>query len=149
MCYTAKDAEARDVPESYCSYHKTMLGVAETGVLPLIADNHSEGDIIHGLNKSIAAKTVSMVSRAKGQGPDMKTGGVARNQGVVKALESRLGQPLFITENPDLMRGAGRRPLCPGRDLRKPQRTRCRSSASFFTGIKWAEMLRRQPGRAK
>ncbi len=27
-------AEARDVPETFCSYHKTMLGLAETGVMP-------------------------------------------------------------------------------------------------------------------
>lgn len=30
----AETAEAADVPESFCSYHKTMLGVAETGVMP-------------------------------------------------------------------------------------------------------------------
>jgi benzoyl-CoA reductase/2-hydroxyglutaryl-CoA dehydratase subunit BcrC/BadD/HgdB len=27
-------AEAADVPESFCSYHKTMLGAAQTGVMP-------------------------------------------------------------------------------------------------------------------
>lgn len=27
-------AEANDVPETFCSYHKTMLGIAETGVMP-------------------------------------------------------------------------------------------------------------------
>lgn len=30
----AEAAEAADVPESFCSYHKTMLGMAETGVMP-------------------------------------------------------------------------------------------------------------------
>ena len=30
----AETAEAHDVPESFCSYHKTMLGLAETGVMP-------------------------------------------------------------------------------------------------------------------
>jgi benzoyl-CoA reductase/2-hydroxyglutaryl-CoA dehydratase subunit BcrC/BadD/HgdB len=30
----AEAAEASDVPESFCSYHKTMLGMAETGVMP-------------------------------------------------------------------------------------------------------------------
>lgn len=54
---------------------------AESEVISLIADNHSDNDIIHGLNKSIAAKTASMVSRAKGRGPYMMTGGVARNKG--------------------------------------------------------------------
>lgn len=30
----AEKAEANNVPESLCSYHKTMLGIAESGVLP-------------------------------------------------------------------------------------------------------------------
>lgn len=80
---------------------------AESEVISLIADNHSENDIIHGLNKSIAAKTAAMVSRAKGQGPYMMTGGVARNRGVVQALEARLEANLYITENPDLCGALG------------------------------------------
>lgn len=80
---------------------------AESEVISLIADNHTDSDIIHGLNKSIAAKTASMVSRAKGCAPYMMTGGVARNRGVVKELESRLGAALFITEDPDLCGALG------------------------------------------
>ncbi len=30
----AEAAEESDVPESFCSYHKTMLGIAKTGVMP-------------------------------------------------------------------------------------------------------------------
>lgn len=30
----AEQAEENDVPESFCSYHKTMLGMAESGVMP-------------------------------------------------------------------------------------------------------------------
>lgn len=30
----AEEAEADDVPESFCSYHKTMLGIASSGVMP-------------------------------------------------------------------------------------------------------------------
>ena len=80
---------------------------AESEVISLIADNHSEADIVHGLNKSIAARTASMVSRAKGRPPYMMTGGVARNRGVVQQLEAKLGEPLFIAENPDLCGALG------------------------------------------
>lgn len=80
---------------------------AESEVISLIADNHSDNDIVHGLNKSIAAKTASMVSRAKGAPPFMMTGGVARNKGVVRELEARLGSSLFITDNPDLCGALG------------------------------------------
>lgn len=80
---------------------------AESEVISLIADNHSEADIVHGLNKSIAARTASMVARAKGQPPYMMTGGVARNHGVVQMLEAKLGAPLFIADDPDLCGALG------------------------------------------
>ena len=80
---------------------------AESEVISLIADNHTDSDIIHGLNKSIAGKTAAMAARAKGQSPYMMTGGVARNRGVVQALEEKLGAKLFISENPDLCGALG------------------------------------------
>lgn len=80
---------------------------AESEVISLIADNHSESDIIHGLNKSIASKTASMVKRAKGSEPYMMTGGVARNKGVVKELEAKLGEQIYIAEEPDLCGALG------------------------------------------
>ena len=80
---------------------------AESEVISLIADNHTDSDIIHGLNKSIAGKTAAMAARAKGQPPYMMTGGVARNRGVVQALEEKLGAKLSISENPDLCGALG------------------------------------------
>ncbi len=80
---------------------------AESEVVSLIADNHSAADIVHGLHKSVAVKTSALVSRAGG-GPDyMMTGGVARNRGVVKEIETRLGAPLWIAEVPDLCGALG------------------------------------------
>ncbi len=80
---------------------------AESEVVSLIADNHSAADIIHGLHKSVAVKTAALAKRAGGTGPYMMTGGVARNQGVVKALEERLEAPLWIPETPDLCGALG------------------------------------------
>ena len=36
---------------------------AESEVISLIADNHTDSDIIHGLNQSIAGKTAAMAAR--------------------------------------------------------------------------------------
>lgn len=80
---------------------------AESEVISLIADNHSESDIAHGINKSIASRTASMVSRAKGSAPFMMTGGVARNKGVVEELERKLDASLYIADNPDLCGALG------------------------------------------
>ena len=80
---------------------------AESEVISLIADNHSASDIIHGLCKSIAARTAAMVKRAGGHPPYMMTGGVARNLGVVRALEQQLGAPIFLPREPDLCGALG------------------------------------------
>ena len=73
----------------------------------LIADNHSAADIIHGLHKSVAVKTAALAKRAGGEPPYMMTGGVARNLGVVQALEERLETSLWIPEAPDLCGALG------------------------------------------
>jgi predicted CoA-substrate-specific enzyme activase len=80
---------------------------AESEVISLIAAGHSTPDIVHGLNKAVAAKTASMASRAGGRAPYMMTGGVARNTGVVRELEKKLGDKLFIPEAPDLCGALG------------------------------------------
>ncbi len=80
---------------------------AESEVVSLIAESHETDDIIHALSKSVAAKTVSMVKRAKGEGPFMMTGGVARNASVVKELSLRLGENIYISEVPDLAGAVG------------------------------------------
>lgn len=86
---------------------------AESEVVSLIADNHSAADIVHGLNRSVAVKTAALVQRAGGCGPYLMTGGVARNQGVVQALEERLGAPLWIGDTPDLCGALGALPCLP------------------------------------
>ena len=55
----------------------------------------------------MASKTAALASRAGAKGPYMMTGGVARNRGVVKALEERLGAPLWIASAPDLCGALG------------------------------------------
>ena len=80
---------------------------AESEVVSLIADNKPTADIVHGLNKSVASRTASIAARAGGRGPYMMTGGVARNRGVVRALEECLGEPLRVGELPDLCGALG------------------------------------------
>ncbi len=80
---------------------------AESEVISLIADNHTDRDIIHGLNKSIASRTAAMAKRAKGTAPFVMTGGVARNKGVVAELSKALGSPIIVPEDPDLCGALG------------------------------------------
>lgn len=80
---------------------------AESEVISLIADNNIDSDIIHGLNKSVASKTKSLIYRINGEPPYMMTGGVARNIGVVNALEKLLDEPIYKSNNPDLCGALG------------------------------------------
>ncbi len=69
---------------------------AESEVVSLIAENAPPADIIHGLNTAIAVKTASLVRRANGIPLFMMTGGVAQNEGVVRALGEKLNAEVFI-----------------------------------------------------
>ena len=85
----------------------TCTVFAESEVISLIAENRDTADIVHGLNKAVAAKAAGMVQRAQGAPPFMMTGGVAKNGPLAKALEEKLGSPLFIPEHPDLAGAIG------------------------------------------
>lgn len=80
---------------------------AESEVVSLIAENKATDDIVHGLNKSVAFKTVSLVKRAGGTGTYMMTGGVAKNAGLVKCLEEKLGAKLVISDKAQLCGALG------------------------------------------
>lgn len=80
---------------------------AESEVVSLIADNKERRDIIHGVNKSIAGKTVGLVDRVGRAEKYMMTGGVAKNEGVVKEIESKLDCKLFIAKEPQICGAMG------------------------------------------
>lgn len=80
---------------------------AESEVISLIAQNKEKADIAGGVHSAIAGKAVALMKRV-GLTPDyMMTGGVARNPGVVKAIEDRIGASLMICEQPDIVGAVG------------------------------------------
>jgi predicted CoA-substrate-specific enzyme activase len=80
---------------------------AESEVVSLVAQNKSVNDIVYGLDKSVAAKIGALASRLHTQNEWMMTGGVAQNRGIVKALESRLGVTLHISDKAQLCGALG------------------------------------------
>jgi CoA-substrate-specific enzyme activase, putative len=69
---------------------------AESEVVSLVAQNRRTEDIIHGLNNAVAAKAAALAARVSPEGRFMMTGGVASNQGVVRAIEEKLGIRLLV-----------------------------------------------------
>lgn len=80
---------------------------AESEVVSLIAQNKKTDDIVHGLNKAVAAKTASLVKRVGGEEKYMMTGGVSKNQGLVRTLEEKLGAELVISDKAQLCGALG------------------------------------------
>ena len=80
---------------------------AESEVVSLIAQNKPTDDIVHGLNKAVASKTAALAKRVGGEERYMMTGGVSKNQGLVKTLEERLGTTLVVSDKAQLCGALG------------------------------------------
>lgn len=80
---------------------------AESEVISLIAQNKEKADIARGVHNAIAGKAVSLMKRVGMEPEYMMTGGVARNPGVVRAIEERIGAKLFICDVPDIVGAVG------------------------------------------
>lgn len=80
---------------------------AESEVISLIAKNKDRRDIIHALHKSIVKRIMSFIERIDGKPKYMMTGGVAKNIGVVRCLEEKLGETLIIPDEPQIVGALG------------------------------------------
>ncbi len=80
---------------------------AESEVVSLIADNQPKEVIIRGLHDSIADRILGMVNRVGIEEEVTLTGGVAKNEGVVRALEDRLGVKMFVPPEPQIIGALG------------------------------------------
>ncbi len=71
---------------------------AESEVISLISKGESRENIIAGIHDSVASRITALAKRVNVAEPIMMTGGVAKNSGVVKAIEDKLGIPMKISE---------------------------------------------------
>jgi predicted CoA-substrate-specific enzyme activase len=85
----------------------TCTVFAESEVVTLVAEGVSREDIVAGLHSAIAKRTLSMVNRLALVPPVAMAGGVAKNRGVVKAIEDLLGQTLIIPSEPQIVGALG------------------------------------------
>lgn len=80
---------------------------AESEVVSLIAQNKNKADILMGLNNSIASKVASLLNRIGKQEIYMMTGGVAKNIGVVHAIEKKIGAKVLTPPEPQIVGALG------------------------------------------
>ncbi len=70
---------------------------AESEVISLIAHGEKRANIIAGIHDAIAARVVTMANRVGFKPKVMMTGGVAKNSGVVRALEHKIGHKIVVS----------------------------------------------------
>jgi predicted CoA-substrate-specific enzyme activase len=80
---------------------------AESEAVSRIAEGATPADILAGLNRAMASKIVTLVTRV-GFAPDCAvTGGGAKNKGLVKAIEKELEATIFVADEPQITAAFG------------------------------------------
>jgi predicted CoA-substrate-specific enzyme activase len=69
----------------------------ESDIMSYLAQRKTVEDILGGVHKAIATRTMSLVRRVGVEAEITFTGGVSRNSGMVRALEEVLGQPINVS----------------------------------------------------
>jgi predicted CoA-substrate-specific enzyme activase len=80
---------------------------AESEVVSLAARGFPKVDIVGGIHEAIANRLSSMVRAVGVREQIVMTGGVAKNQGVVRALERLLGVPIVVPPEPQIIGALG------------------------------------------
>mgnify|MGYP000898261483 CR=1 FL=1 len=75
----------------------TCTVFAESEVISQLAQNTDKCDIINGIHHSVASRVVGLAHRVGVRDMVVMTGGVAQNEGVVKALQEELGHTIYTS----------------------------------------------------
>lgn len=85
----------------------TCTVFAESEVITLVAEGTSREEIAAGLCRSIAKRVSGMARRVGVEPPVAFAGGVAKNVGVVRALQEELGEQLLVPQEPQIVGALG------------------------------------------
>lgn len=85
----------------------TCTVFAESEVISLLSQRKAKKDIIRGVHRSVVSRALGLLYRTNMEEDFVLTGGVAQNNGVLRALEEELKKPVFITENPQITAAIG------------------------------------------
>lgn len=80
---------------------------AESEIVSHVHSEVPKGDIIAGVHNAIADRVSAVVNRVGPMEVVLMCGGVARNIGMVKALEGKIGFSLAVPETPEIVAALG------------------------------------------
>jgi predicted CoA-substrate-specific enzyme activase len=79
----------------------------ESDIMSYLAQRKTVEDILGGVHRAIATRTMALVRRVGVEDEVTFTGGVSRNVGMVRALEGLLGRPLNVSPDGHFMGALG------------------------------------------
>jgi predicted CoA-substrate-specific enzyme activase len=79
----------------------------ESDIMSYLAQRKTVEDILGGVHKAIATRTMALVRRVGVEDEITFTGGVSRNLGMVRALEAVLGKPINVSPEGHFMGALG------------------------------------------
>lgn len=85
----------------------TCVVFAESEVISLRSKGTSKIDILAGIHQAIADRMVGMIKNVGVKPVVLMSGGVAKNKGVVDALERAIGKKIYLTEDPQIIGAIG------------------------------------------
>lgn len=85
----------------------TCTVFAESEVVALVAKGVPKEDIVRGLHRAVAERIYGMVGRLRARPPFVMTGGVAKNSGVVAAVEELLQTHVLLPDEPQIVGALG------------------------------------------
>jgi (R)-2-hydroxyacyl-CoA dehydratese activating ATPase len=103
-----------------CPISNTCTVFAESEMVALRAEGKSREDILAGIHSAMAHRVAIMGSAIGFRDQVVFTGGVARNVGMKKALQDRIGKEVLVPENPQIVGALGAAIIA--RDKRQAER---------------------------
>ena len=95
--------------KQHCTLSSVCTVFAESEIISLLSEHKAQEDIAYGISKAIAKRVIGM--GAGGQisynEPIVFSGGVAKNIGVVKAIEEELGKEVITPKEPQITAALG------------------------------------------
>jgi activator of 2-hydroxyglutaryl-CoA dehydratase len=80
---------------------------AESEVISYKNQGKNKEDIIAGVHEAITSRIYAMVNQIPLKDETMVTGGVAFNQGVVRALEKKMKKEITVPDDPQIVGALG------------------------------------------
>lgn len=85
----------------------TCTVFAESEVISQLSQGVNIADLVSGINRAVAFRGAGLLKRLGIQEPLFMTGGVAKNHGVVRALEAELGMTIYTDARTQLAGAIG------------------------------------------